>query len=170
MKTIRELEDQNLHWVQPSMWRSVFELRTEDGSVLATITRTSWFKSTVEVDAVGNRWVFDVKGLLRRSIIIRSVGTGEEPAHFVYKGINGGELTFADGRLFLWKPSNFWGSKWVWTTAEGDPIMGFKTGGALKLNSEISLDPETEADKAPPLLVFLGWYLYLLYVESSAAF
>ncbi|MDZ4765828.1 MAG: hypothetical protein SGI73_14880 [Chloroflexota bacterium] len=105
-----------------------------------------------EVDAPGNRWTFERKGIFRQRIEIRSVGTGGEPAIFHYQSA-GGRLEYADGRVFFWKQGDFW------ATPNGDPIVGFQTGGALQMNAEISIDPDQDSEKAPSLLIFLGWYL-----------
>jgi hypothetical protein len=168
MKTTAELEARGLKWVSTSGLRKNGELRADDGEVLATIRQPHIWSSLVEVEAVGNRWRFERKGFFRKRIEITSVGTGEAPAVYVYKG-NKGRLEYADGRVFLWRPGDFWGSKWVWTTEDGVPLIGFKTGGVLRLSSQMSLHPDFEDDKAPSLLIFLGWYLIMLYREDTTS-
>lgn len=168
-KFIEELENQELHWVQPSMWRQHYELRTADDVTVATITRRiTWRQNIAEVDALGNRWIFERKGFWRYHIVIRSAATGDEPARFDYNwSYNGGWLTFVDGRRFRWKQSGWLGNKWVWVDEQGEPVLGFKTGGAFRLNGEIDLDPEATSIRALPLLLFLGWYLIILYRDDT---
>ena len=169
MKVFDELLEQNLRWVQTSALKQDYELRTDDDEVLATIHQASMWRSMVEVEAVGNRWTFERKGFWGQHIEIKSVGTQAQPAVFTYNGMSGGKLTFTDGRTFNWKQSNFWGSKWGWATPDDEPIVGFKTGGLFKINSEISLDPGVVDMPSLPLLLMLGWYLYTLYVQDSSA-
>ncbi|MFQ3568424.1 MAG: hypothetical protein SNJ59_15660 [Aggregatilineales bacterium] len=169
MKTTAELEGRGLKWMRTGGLRNNGELRDEDGEVLATISQPSIWRRMVEVEAVGNRWRFERKGIFRQRIEISSIGTGEAPAIYIYQYPgNKGRLEYADGRVFLWRQGNFWGSKWVWTTEDGVPLIGFKTGGFWRLSGEMSLHPNFEEDKAPSLLVFLGWYLIMLYYEDSA--
>lgn len=165
MKAFNELENQDLRWVQKSAWKREYELQTGDGETVAHIVRPSWWNSKALVESVGNRWEFERKGFWQQYIEIRSVGTGEEPARYYY---NGKRLEFPDGREYHWR-SNVWGSKWTWVTPNGDPVVGFQTGGVFRTNAEIHLDPDIAGMKALPLLVFLGWYLILLAQEDSAA-
>lgn len=168
MKTTAELETRALKWVSTGRLRNNGELQADDGEVLATISQPSIWRSMVEVEAVGNRWRFERKGFFRRRIEITSIGTGEAPAVYTYKGSKG-RLEYADGRVFIWQPGNFWKSKWVWTTEDGVPLIGFQTGGFFRLSSQMSLHPDFEEGKAPSLLIFLGWYLIKLYHSDSAA-
>ncbi|MCC6612895.1 MAG: hypothetical protein IT320_05405 [Anaerolineae bacterium] len=168
MKGLNELEMQDLHWMQPSMWRREYELRTGNGELIGKMNRRGFWREVAEVEAVGNRWTFRRLGFFNRRIEIQSVGTGESPAQFDYRFV-GGKLIFPDGRELVWRSSNFWSTRWAWSLPDGTPIVGFKIGGAFKINSEISLDPELADQKGLPLLIFLGWYLYLLHRDDSAA-
>lgn len=168
MKTFNELENQGLQWTSRGVFKRSFELRTDDGELLGTMTRPSMWRSLMEVEAPGNRWTFERTGFFRRHIVIRSVGTGEEPAEFHYH-LQNGRLEFPDGRVVYWRQSNWMGTKWSWVTADGEPIVGFKTKGILQFNADIHLDTEAAQTKSLSLLVFLGWYIINLYQEDSAA-
>lgn len=165
MKSFAELENQDLRWVQPSVWKNDYVLQTSDGSAIARISKLNWWSDKMEVEAVGNRWEFARKGWWQQRIEIRSVGTGEEPARYFYKGQR---LEFPDGREYHWR-SNFWGSKYTWVTLNGDPIIGFQTGGMFRMNGDIHMDPEVADMKTLPLMIFLGWYLILLARQDAAA-
>lgn len=168
-KTLAELENQNIRWTKKHYLKNDFVLEGDDGEVIATIRQPSWWRSLAEVEAVGNRWTFERKGFWQRRVEIRSVGTGDEPAVFRYNWTGTGQLEYPDGRVFLWKQGNFWGTKWVWTNADGQPLVGFHSRGGFKLSADISLDPEMNSDKAPSLLIFLGWYLVVKHHEDAAA-
>lgn len=168
-KTLAELESQGIRWTKPSFWRNHYELRGDDGEVLATIHQPKWWRDLVEVEGVGNRWIFERKGFWNRRVEIRSAVTGEEPAVFRYNWTGMGRLEYPDGRVFHWKYGNFWGTKWVWTNDAGEPLVGFHTKNSFKLSADISLDPALESAKAPTLLLFLGWYLVVKHYEDTAA-
>lgn len=169
MKAFEELENQNLRWVQISGWRYDYELRDEEGSVVATIKRPHWWSSNGEVDAVGNRWRFERKGFWKTRILITSIGTDEQVGEYHPDWSGGGKLTLTDGREFEWKSFNFWNSKWGWTTPDDIPVVGFQVGGFFRSNGEIKIDADMFSTKALPLLVFFGWYLISLYQSDTAA-
>ncbi|MBK8027411.1 MAG: hypothetical protein IPK19_39985 [Chloroflexi bacterium] len=180
MKTLADLEQQDMSWVKARRRRLFdkprFELRTSDGEVLASITRRGGWRSAVEVDAPGSHWLLEYKPRLfkRPQITIRSVGTGEEPAVFEPKGFEG-TLTYPDGRVFTFTRHTrvFKATRWVWALPDGSPILGIEIKSGWSTRGEISLDPDIPTDvlteKAPPLLLFLGWYLILLHEDEQAA-
>jgi hypothetical protein len=170
-KSFAELEFEGLQWkTVGGGWNPEYALVTDDGETIATLKNSgSWWREQAFIDAVGNHWVFERRGFLKRYIEISSVGTGDILARFDYRWDDSGELSFPEGRGYRWRQSNFWGSKWVWIDESGEPIMGFKSGGFFRYRADISVDADALADKAPPLLIFLGWYLILLWHKDSAA-
>lgn len=168
MKAWKELSLQDLRWTQPRMGHEYYELCSSDGDVVATMQRIQWWRSYYEVNAPGNRWSFERKGFFRQHVVIKAVATGEEPAHFRFKGF-GGRLTFNDGRVFNWRQSNLWGTKWVWTDENNTPVLGFQDSGFLRYNGEMSIAPLAEDMPSLALLVFLGWYLRSLQRQDASA-
>jgi hypothetical protein len=168
MKKFDIMELQNLRWVQPSFWSRRYELQNESGEVLAIITRQGIFGQQAEAEALGNHWLFERKGVFRRKIYIQSIGTGESPAHFVYR-FNEGKLEFRFDETVYWKRGNFFGSLWQWKTADGQPLVSFKMVGLLRLGCEVTIAPGAEEYTALPLLLLLGWYLCVLGYEDRAA-
>jgi hypothetical protein len=164
MKTLDELSTSGLTWTRQGD-RSV--LRDAD-SVIGEMRRPSWYRNLTEVDAQGNRWSFARKGFFKPYIEIRSLGTGEEPARFSFKGQNG-ELTYPDGRVYRWSSQHWAGRKWLWTGPDDEPVMGIELVGTFTQHGEIRLDPDLAGQKAPSLLLFLGWFLVTSYQDDSAA-
>lgn len=172
-KKWEDLDIQELTWKKNGNWLSGmfdYSLQDADGKAVATIKKRSIWNTRVEIDAPGNRWVLERKGFWRRRVEITSVATGESPATFYYKGWGiGGELHFADGRVYRWGSSSWTGSKWAWTDEYGQPLIGFHRRGAFVPRGELYFDAATETMPSVPLLVFLGWYLVLLYQMDAAA-
>lgn len=172
MKTFAELEAQDLQWVRAKTkwWKSAsYQLQNTDGEVYAMIHREGW-GSKVTVDATGNRWIFERRhGFFKPTrIVITSVGTGEQPAEFIQRG-NSGVLNYADGRVFNWKAFGLGMTKWMWTNADQQAVLGIELKGFWQWRGEVRVNPEIAAEKAPPLLLFLGWYLILLAKDDAAA-
>ncbi len=169
-KTFAELDYEGLRWeTLGSGWKPEYALVADDGERIAHLRKASWFREQAYVDAIGNRWVFERKGFWKRYIEVRSAGTGDELARLDYRWDGSGELVFTNGQRYRWQKSSFWGSKWVWVDQSGEPIMGFKSGGFFRFGADISMEEDADAAKAPPLLIFLGWYLILLYYQDAAA-
>lgn len=171
MKAFNDLNLQELHWVEHvGWWLSRQELRNADDEVIATMQKLKWWQGTYEVDAPGNRWLFEPKGIFRPKIEIYSAGTGDLVTIFEYKGMNGGgQLTLPDGRTFKWKQVSFWNDKWAWL--EGDendenPVIGFDAGGFFRARADLTFDENADF---PALLVFLGWYLHTVLRQQRAA-
>ena len=172
MKTFEELETQDLQWVRAKTgwWKPAsYELQNTDGEVYAAIHRENW-SARVTVDSPGNRWTFDrqVRFFKPSRILITSVGTGEAPAEYIQKG-NSGTLTYDDGRVFRWKALGLGMTKWLWTNERDQAVLGIEMKGFWKTRGEVRINPEIATEKAPPLLLFLGWYLILLAQDDSAA-
>jgi hypothetical protein len=159
MKTINELAEMNVKWKQKGWTGQRFELRSESGDVIGKLNVTGIWRTIVHVEALGNRWEFERFGLFRPYLAIRAAMTGQEIARF---SLTHKTLTFNDGRRFVWRNTNFWGTKWVWTTDDGSPVVGFQRTGAFKLGSDIHIEDGADDKGGVSLLVFLGWYLVVL--------
>ncbi len=165
MKAFDELENQNIQWVQPSAWRNDFELQTDTGEVLAQLHLHFWIDKA-DLETFGNRWLFTTSGIFNRKTTVTSVGTGEVYATYHH---NKSTLTMRTGATFRFKNANFWGNKKAWVDEEDNPIVGFKTGGSFRFNSEIDMDPNSIDMKGMPVLVYLGWYLLIKERGAAAA-
>lgn len=162
MKAFDELDSLDIHW-ETNTWGTKHTLKDADGEIIAEMRYNSW-RVQATVEAVGNRWLFQSRGFFRRTIDVISVGMDEHYATYTYKGKT---LTLADGREFYWKQANIWGSKWAWMDSNGDPVIGFQTGGMLRFKSDVRIDPANADDKSLPLLSYLGWFL--LYRQRQQA-
>lgn len=166
MKDWKDLELQELRWIQSDSWGWSYALCGEDGEPIASMRRPHWWNEYIEIDAPGNRWSFSRKGFFNRRIEIKSIGTGDEPATYSYSG---SRLEFKDGRVYFWRRSNFWATKWAWVDEDGQPLVGFETGGMMRLRGDLSIPPEATELPSLALLVFLGWYLTVLNRQDTSA-
>jgi hypothetical protein len=169
-KSLAELELQELQWVPTNQWQRSFDLKDGAGEVVARLKHTSIWNQVAEIEAPGNRWRFEPYGFWKRRIRVRSVGTDEVIAAFTPDtwNMHQGTLHFDDGRVYHWRQSNLWGSKWAWSTDDGDPVLGYHTGGLFSFKGNLSIEPERADSPSFGVLVFLGWYLVLLQRADSA--
>jgi hypothetical protein len=163
MKSLDGLEAEGLHWVQVdgSMFTFNWELRNAAEEKIASIRQKSTWSYELELDAVGNRWQFESKGILGLRTEIRSVGTGDLAATYFSAS---GKLELADGTFYHWKSTHIWGMNHAWFNEADEAIAAFEIKGILQLRHEadVLLKAETGETKSLPLLVFFAWYLMVL--------
>ena len=157
---------QTLHWVQPSVWKQRYELRTGE-SLVAVMRNIGFWGTSIIVESAQGRWRFDRSGFWRRHVRVSDMATGTELAVLTAKFL-GDVLTLPDGRQYHWRSTIFWGNAWAFTDDSGADVAHFKIGGFFKPSSTISISPTA---KNPPtfLLLVVGWYLYIVHMRDSAA-
>jgi hypothetical protein len=167
MRTIAEVADQELVWVQPARLKQTFELRTGD-EVVATLQFQRASLATGEV--AGQQWTFKREGFWHPQVTVRVAGSDANTAVFKPAWTGGGTLELPQGRLLRFGAANFWHSQWDWSDPNGTPLVHFKShAGLLKTEGEVGIEPGAAALPEQPLLVVLGWYLLILFARDSAA-
>jgi hypothetical protein len=161
-----------LKWVRPSLTTLAYELQHGDEPVATLQFRSSW-GTLATAESGDGCWTFKRIGFLQTRVTIRTC-TAEGPV--AEAGISqadtaifrnnswtgGGTLELPDGREYR-ANSNFWMTKFGFTTTEGDPLVGFQQiGGVLKLSSTVTIHPDAATIPELPWIVMLGWYLTVL--------
>jgi hypothetical protein len=166
MKSIADLQGQDLHWVQPNMLQPQFELRTSSGAVVASITRSGFLNITDEVSAAGGQYRISHKGFLNRYFEIRPQNSVEQPPLYVFHN-TGARLILPNGAEVLWKRSG--GAKsaqWEWARADGTRLM-LIDGVGEQVTSHLKLALGAADEGTRLLLAMLGAYLILLYGDEA---
>jgi hypothetical protein len=167
MRTIGELSGQELIWTQPARTKQAFELRAGD----EVVGRLVFERSSLATGAAGAaRWTFKREGFWHPQVTVRTTGSDVNAAVFKPSWGGGGTLELAPDRQVSFGSANFWHSQWDWRSADGKPLVHFKSHqGLLKMEGQV--DIETDAASFPdlPLLVVLGWYLLILFARDAAA-
>ncbi|MDQ6876576.1 MAG: hypothetical protein M3082_02545 [Candidatus Dormibacteraeota bacterium] len=167
MRTIREVADQELVWIQPARMKQGFELHASD-EVVATLQFER--ASLASGEAAEQRWTFKREGFWHPQVTIRLPDSDANIAVFQPAWTGGGTLELPQGRLLRLGAANFWHSRWDWSdTASQAPLVHFNSHAGL-LKTEGLVDVETDAVAYPelPLLVVLGWYLLILFARDAA--
>ncbi len=87
-----------------------------------------------------------------------------------------GSLEFPDGRVFHWKSTNFWVTRWGFADSGENLLFVLKPGvdkpklsDLFKTQAIVEIDPRGRALAELPLLVLLSWYLMILHQDDAAA-
>jgi len=165
-----------LSWSQPKTLQRAFELRDGD-RLIGTLSFVSLWGSLAEASMAAGEWTFKRVGFFRTRITVRRRGQEMDLAVYQPKGWGSeGELQFAGGRIYAWKPANFWATRFNFVDTAGRPLVAFKPGteeskwsDIFKLQALVEIDPSASQLEELPLLVSLGWYLMILHHQDSAS-
>ncbi|HOT91099.1 MAG TPA: hypothetical protein PLJ78_04635 [Anaerolineae bacterium] len=170
MRKITMQSNQKLEWRQPNPFKMEYELRAGD-ELVATLRFRSSFGTLATAESADGCWTFKRVGFFQTRVTVRVCGSETDLAVFknnTWKG--GGTLILADGREYL-VTTNFWQTDYGFKTAEGEPLVNFKTRmGLLHQATEVEILPAGENLPELPWMVLLGWYLaVMMYNDSTAA-
>ncbi|MDX1992872.1 MAG: hypothetical protein SF029_10800 [bacterium] len=161
---------QGIRWIQPGIWKTMYELRSRDGTVIATFTQPRPGSAQAEViEPDGTRWTLRRKGVLRRQVIIQR---GGEPLNVVFRYrtfSDNGALHLPDGRVYRWQAGDFYESSWAWLAESDQFLGGFYADGRLIYNADLAPAPIAANVPALPLMTYLGWYLVVLHDRERKA-
>jgi hypothetical protein len=168
MRTIREMEAQELIWIQPRKHKRDFELRAGE-EILATLRWDKQRRQIAAGEAADGRWTFRRPGFLHQHVEARLSEVDLEVARFQPLLRGGGTLEFPDGRRFGLRPTSFWNAEWAWTTATNDILLRVKrTARSTLEKGVIELLPGTSGIPELALLILLSWYLIILAADDAA--
>lgn len=159
MKPIRDTEDPLL-WVQPGLLARSWELRDSDDIVATLEWKSSYQAAAVGVTADGS-WSLRLDGFIRSSVTLSRLD-GDQP-DVVFRALPSfnGTLELPGERVFSWD-SNFWLTKWIWSSDEGLDLMRMTRNLSLRTEGGLEWDPRMSDIDELPRLAILGWYLIIL--------
>ena len=164
------------YWCQPQAMHRTFELR--DGDQLhGTLHFPKALGSLAEASLAAGEWTFKRVGFFRARVTVRRRGLEADLAVYQPKGWGmEGELQFARGRSYGWKPANFWATKYAFVDGVGKTLVTFKPGteeskwtDLFKFQALVEIDPSANWLEELPVLVSLGWYLMILHHQDTAS-
>jgi len=120
MRTIAEVADQVLVWVQPARLKQTFELRTGDEAVATLQFQRA---SLAAGEVADQQWTFKRVGFWHPQVTVRAAGSDANVAVFKPAWTGGGTLELPQGRLLRFGAANFWHSQWDWSDPAGNPIV-----------------------------------------------
>ena len=163
-------------WCQPQALHRAFELRQGD-RLLGTLHFLKSGGSLAEASLGAGEWTFKRVGFFRPRVSVRRRGQESDLAVYQPKGWGAeGELQFAGGSSYGWKPSSFWATQFSFVDGTAKALVTFKPGAEeskwsnlFKFQALVEIDPSASGLEELPLLVALGWYLMILNHEDAAS-
>jgi hypothetical protein len=173
MVTEKQLEKQEVTWHRPRFLRREYELVVV-GQVMARLRQVGFLRPQAEIFEVAgldSELVLKCErtGLFRQKLHIKTVDLRfptTPPAGLSWKG----EITLHldNGRIYNWRPANFWQKHWLLTDESGRELMRIERktigyGGQISIQEN---DLEAEEER---FLLYVGWYLVILKMDDGAA-
>jgi hypothetical protein len=169
MQKIATVIDRELKWEQPSAFKQLYELRTNDGLV-ATLTFPNSFRCNATGQSADGCWDFHREGPLHSRILIRPCGSSDHMAMFQKSWWKScGTLELPDARAFR-TASNLWASRYSFLDKSGEPIIELKNCGVLHRAATLTIARRALDIPELPMMVILAWYLdVMMQNEASVA-
>jgi hypothetical protein len=175
VQSLAEFKDLAAEWIQPSTSKRFYQLQRGE-ILLGRLSFRSSFGTLALAETSEGRWTFKRVGFLNPRVTARIADSGEDLAVYQPKLWGDGILSFMNGLVFTWKPTNFWATDWAFADAEGNLVIAFKGGVAEeKLRDIFKIQSTVEVVAAPQsrdvfsVLLALGMYLLVLHHQDAAA-
>jgi hypothetical protein len=175
MHPLSSLSGRSAEWIQPKLSIPAFHLRSGE-ELFASLTFRSMFGTLATAQASEGSWTFKRVGFLNPRVTVRVAGAEDDLAVYHPKVWGDGNLTFASGRAFVWKPTNFWATDWAFSDVHGATLLRLMSGvekeglrDLLKDQATLTLLPDSAGVDEVPILACLGMYLLILHRVDTAA-
>lgn len=155
------MSGQPLKWLQPSVLKMNYELKSGD-NVVGTLRFRSSFGSFATAENADGCWTFTRTGFFQIRTTIRPCGSEVDVAgfrHNTWKG--GGTLTFRYGREIL-VTTNFWQSRLEFQDPSGHVLLRFLNQGILCTSSKVDIEPIAWSSPETSWMVMFGWYVAVM--------
>ncbi|MGO4881853.1 MAG: hypothetical protein ACLP59_13650 [Bryobacteraceae bacterium] len=166
---LEQVAGQEMEWRQAEATRRFYRLTLGEREI-ASLRFESSYGTRGAAECGFSQWTFKRTGFLSPKITVREPGSESDLAVFTPGWTGRGWVVFNSGRRYRLRHTDFWGSQWVFETADGaaavtlGAIHGFfKQGGAAMVSPSAAGLPEA------PVLLLLIWYVRLLMHADAEA-
>lgn len=175
MKSLKEIPNEQLNWIQPKALNLIYELRGEN-DLFGTLVFPKTFGSLAEAETADGKWTLKRVGYFNTRITIRKYEHENDIAVFKPNLMaTTGTIQFANGNSYQWSTSNFWNTKFEFKNKNGDLVIVFHSGvnepklkDWFKTQARVEIIDTKQNMEELALLIMLGWYLIIvLQMDSS---
>jgi hypothetical protein len=163
------LGQDQLEWRQPEARHRFYQLN-RNGETVATLRFEKRSGSLATGEYAQKQWTLKRTGFLSPRVLVREAGSDVDLATFTPGWTGCGWVTFASGRRYHLRSTNFWATEWAFEAEDGSPTVMltgphgvFKQGGHASVTESAAGLPET------PVMLLLIWYLRILMNEDASA-
>lgn len=159
---------QRLEWIQESMWKRNWKLRSGEAEV-GELSMVSATGSLATATVAGAAWTFKRTGFFSPQVTVRRLDSEEAIAVYTpHWGTVRGQLRIGAETLEFGSKS-FWGGTWMVADGGGQELLSCALTGLLHHGVQITPSAAGYGRADLPMLVALCWYLLVLYIEDSVA-
>lgn len=162
-----------LQWVQPRFADRHFELHGP-GELVGSLRWERALGTLATGEYRGKRWTFKRVGFWNPRVTVRREGSPDNLGVFHASVWGGGTLSLSSKRSYDWRPVNTWMTRWAFADDGGRNLFVMREGkdeGGLadmfKTQAVVEIEPGGDDSSELPLLILLGWYLFILRQEET---
>lgn len=163
-----------LYWEQPKAARRGYILRAGRDTVGVMKFRSA-LGSMAEVKTSTGEWTFKRMGFFRTRVVVRGRDRREDLAVYAPRWTGtAGEIRVPGFPAYKWLEEGAFSSTVELRDPEGLMLRyssdsDHKTGGVLRTEARVDIEPRAMKDTNLPMLLMLGWYLLILHNEDINA-
>jgi len=168
MRHLADVVHSELHWKQPRLFDSNYELAAGD-EVVATLSFRSTFGSLATAQSGDGSWTFKRVGFLETRATVREEGAQNDLAvfeHATWSG--GGTLTIAGGPA-IQVTTNFWQSRIEFQLEDSTVLFRYRTEGFMRHEAGLEIEPAGARMPELPWMLGFGWYLVVMMHHDAAS-
>ena len=167
MRHLADVVHSELHWKQPHLFDSTYELVSGDEPI-ATLSFRSAFGSFATAQTGDGSWTFKRVGFWQTRATVREEGAPNDLAVFEHDTWSGGgTLTMTSG-LAIRVTTNLWQSRIEFQLEDGTVLLRYRTEGLMRHGAELTIDPAGARMRELPWLLAFGWYLIVMMRHDAA--
>ena len=169
MRRLVELIGRELKWVQPTAFKTQYELRS-GGELVAVLRISGLFRDQAAAESADGCWTFERVGFWRNKVKVRASNAQTDVAVFKLSrwGDGSGVVQLPDGRK-LPATTNFWRTEYEFRNEAGESLLRLISGGVLRQNAKVEVHSRAARLPELPWLVMLGLFLMVI-TRANAAF
>lgn len=138
---------------------------------IASLAFRSFTGTFATAETASESWTFKRIGFLNPKITIRRANCEEDLAVYRPHVWGDGTIVFADGSVFVWKPTNFWAIEWSLIDPSGEPVLHIKPGIAEKaitdlLKTQATFEVARTSSQTDLLPLFTTFCMYLFVIHQ----
>jgi hypothetical protein len=168
IKNLSRLTGQTLHIVQPSVWKSNYELKYKD-ELLGTIHKKSVFGIRLIIKLFDNEWEIYRPNFWRSEIAVREKGKENPFASYRRKFFSREGFVFLPRGKRLKIKLGVFKSGYAVYTLSGKCLISFTDKASIKSKTVVAIEESSDLLEEYPWIIVLAWYISQQRKRSGAA-
>lgn len=159
-------EELLIEWTQIDIFRREYLLKAGN-QPLGQVNFQHWYSNTANAYLEERNWVFKPEGFWNQRILVSQEGQPATVATLESKSsFSRSTLHLPSGECYQFASENFSQTRWSWKNASGQPLVYFHyQQWRFNTSAWIQVTPLGQQSPILPLLLSLGWYALIRYLD-----